>query len=407
MNRLIYEDWVEMEEIFVTRQAIYNSHQEVVGYELLFHDGSTCHAYPCSDAEQSAQLIVNTFMGIGLENLVGSSKAFINLSHDFFTHEHPIPMSSYQLVLEVSGACIEDEQVYQELKQLAKKGYSFSLYDYDYDEATAERLDCIDIVKLDIARYDAKELKQQTRYYRNHGKRIQIKGLATSAQQLLCSQLGIDYFQGTILNPVDNVRGRTTLSSKRLLQRINESAEQHPEDITTLIYLVSQDIALCYKLLRYINCASFSERTEIHSLGQALTLIGSTALKQWAALLLTAQPDETIEPALDARSLIRANMCRDLAQKEGTTAEAFIVGLLSTLGDRLETPLEDLLDALALSPAIAFALLFNEGPLGHLLQQVKHIEKEEWSELDTSQIARDDYANSYQLALSCCSADRV
>jgi c-di-GMP-related signal transduction protein len=100
-------------------------------------------------------------------------------------------------------------------------------------------------------------------------------------------------------------------------------------------------------------------------------------------------------------------MCRDLAQKEGTTAEAFIVGLLSTLGDRLETPLEDLLDALALSPAIAFALLFNEGPLGHLLQQVKHIEKEEWSELDTSQIARDDYANSYQLALSCCSADRV
>ncbi|MEN8169528.1 MAG: HDOD domain-containing protein [Pseudomonadota bacterium] len=398
-----------MEDIFVTRQAIHDSHHEVVGYELLYHDGSISNASPCNDAEQSAQLIANTFIGIGLENLVGSSKAFINLSHDFFSNEHPIPMGSYQMVLEVPGDCIEDEQVYQELRQLARQGYTLSLYDYEYNAATAERLDCIDIVKLDISKYDAKALKEQTRYYRNHGKRLHIKGLETDSQQLLCSQLGIDYFQGSLFSPIENIKGQTTACNHQLLHEIAKSATQQPDDITALACIISQDPTLCFKLLRYINCASFEERSEIHSMEQALTLIGSTTLKQWALLLLTAQLNEPQENKFTTAALIRANMCRELAQKELTISsdEAFVVGLFSTLEEALETPLEDLLDSISLSPATAFALIFGEGPLGHLLRQVKHFEKEEWKKLDTHHIARDDYTNSYQNALrniqtSCC-----
>ena len=361
-----------MEELFITRQAIYNAHNEVVGYELLFRDAHTCHSGLCSDAEQSAQLIANTFMGFGLENLVGSSKAFINLSHDFFSNDHPIPMASYQLVLEIPGTCIKDDVVYQELRQLAKQGYTFSLYDYEYNEHTAERLDCIDIVKLDINNYDAKELKEQSRYYRNHGKRIQIKGLQSDSQQLLCSQLGIDYFQGELFSPADSLQTKTRPYHHRVLQGMIDSVQQQPEDMAALTRIVSQDPVLSYKLLRYINCASFSERTEIHSLEQALSQIGSATLRQWAILLQTAQPDDARSETLNRHALQRATQCQALARKEGETPpdEAFLVGLLSTLGEALETPLEDLLDTLALSPEIAFALLFAEGPLGQLLQQV-------------------------------------
>lgn len=390
-----------MEDIFVTKQAIYNSHHEVVGYELLYHDGNTCHAYPCSDAEQSAQLISNTFMDIGLENLVGSNKAFINLSHDFFTNAHPIPMASYQLVLEVSGECIEDERVYQELKQLAKQGYTFSLYDYEYSEATAERLDCIDIVKLDIAKYDAQALKEQSRYYRNHGKRIQIKGLETDSQQLLCSQLGIDYFQGEALQPVECVSKKTMPCNQSVLQALVEKAQQQPADINALVPIAAQDAVLCYKLLRYINCASFAERTEIHSLEQALSLFGSETVKQWALLIIAAHAKTNEHNQLAKKSLVRANMCQDLALKEKLPqiSEAFLTGLLSNLEEAMNEPLDDLLDSLALSPDIAFALLFNEGSLGHLLQQVRHFENQEWNKLDTSLIAQDDYSSSYQAAV--------
>lgn len=390
-----------MEDIFVTKQAIYNSHHEVIGYELLFHDGNSSQANLCSDAEQSAQLITNTFMDIGLENLVGSNKAFINLSHDFFTNDHPIPMASYQLVLEVSGACIEDDHVYQELKQLSKQGYTFSLYDYEYDEATAERLDCIDIVKLDIANYDAKALKEQSRYYRNHGKRIHIKGLESDSQQLLCSQLSIDYFQGDILSTAENVSGHATPCNCEVLQAIANEAQKASPDIVSLSQLTSQDAVLCYKLLRYINCASFFERSEIQSLQQALELIGIDTLGQWARLILAARTHSATKTPPTKSSLVRANMCRELAHKEGEgyADKAFLTGLLSDLEAQMGAPLENLLDSLALHPDIAFALLFGEGPLGNLLQQVKHFENQEWNELDTRLIAQDEYSSSYQAAL--------
>jgi EAL and modified HD-GYP domain-containing signal transduction protein len=389
-----------MEEIFVTRQAIYDSHCEVVGYELLYHDGSACHAYPCTDAEQSAQLIINTFMGIGLENLVGSNKAFISLSHDFFSNEHPIPMASYQLVLEVSGECIKDARVYQELKQLSRQGYTFSLYDYDYDEASAGRLDCIDIVKIDIEKYNTTELKEQTRYYRNHGKRLQIKGLTSDAQQLLCKQLGIDYFQGDLLAPADCIKGHNPACDRSVLQALTSNTAQPADEIAELACIISHDVVLCYKLLRYINCASFSERTAIHTIEQALTLIGSPVLKKWAALLLTAQLDDSPSNTLNTRALVRANMCRDLAQLDTAVPanKAFMVGLLSTLDEALLTPLEDLLDSLALSPDIAFALLFGEGQLGGILQKIKEAELVNGDVFNTLYTDQTEYSINHQTA---------
>jgi EAL and modified HD-GYP domain-containing signal transduction protein len=217
---------------------------------------------------------------------------------------------------------------------------------------------------------------------------------------LLCSQLGVDYFQGDLLSPVDTIQGKGSTCNQTVLQALGNSVEGHPEDLAALSRITSRDAVLCYKLLRYINCASFSERTEIHSLEQALGQIGSENLKQWARLTLTAQHRQGDATEQSAHAIIRANMCRDLVLRSGTGSadEAFLVGLLSTLGDALETPLEGLLDSLALAPDIAFALLFAEGPLGHLLEQVKHIEKGEWNELDTSQLARDDYSSSYQAA---------
>ncbi|MCW8917413.1 MAG: HDOD domain-containing protein [Gammaproteobacteria bacterium] len=362
-----------MEDIFITRQAIHDSHNEIIGYELLFHDSHHCHASPCSDAEQSAQLIANTFMGIGLENLVGSNKAFLSLSHDFFTNQHPIPMASHQLVLEVSGACLKDEKVYRELQQLAGQGYTLSLYDYDYDETTAGRLDCINIIKIDISRYSNSELKEQSRYYRNHGKRLQIRGISSEAEQLLCRQLGIDYFQGELLAPANTIKERGATLDHNVLQAIIESAQQQPQDSIVLSHIVSHDAVLCYQLLRYLNCASFAERTEIHSLGQALALIGSPTLGHWASLLLTAQPHPGHTNAINDRALKRAEQCHNLALRgEKLCADqAFLTGLLSHMDEALETPMAELLDTLALTTDIAFALLFEEGPLGQLLQQVR------------------------------------
>lgn len=392
-----------MEENFVTHQAIYNAHREVVGYELLYKDDGPSDT--SSAAQKSAHLITNTFIGIGLENLVGSNIAFINLSYEFFSHEHPIPMASYQVVLEVPGKCLDDDHTYAELLQLSRKGYTISLYDYRNYDKNVERLDCIDIVKLDLSDIDMQGLKEQSRFYRNHGKRLHIKGINSDSHQLLCSQLGVDYFQGEQYGPASDVFSKATICNHKVLHEIESSAGQHPDDLEAIARIVSQDVGLAYKLLRYINCASFAERAEIHSLQQALALIGIDNLKKWASLLLTATGHLTSHGILNTLPLIRAEMCREMARHHNAPPDAaYLVGLFSTLQEVMNEPLDDLLDSVTLDIDIAFALLFDEGPLGHILKQVRLCESGDWEALDTSEINIDDYKQSYQQALQFAQA---
>ena len=50
--------------------------------------------------------------------------------------------------------------------------------------------------------------------------------------------------------------------------------------------VISHDVGLSYKLLRYINCASFAFRREIDTVHEALVMIGTEMVKKWAILIL-------------------------------------------------------------------------------------------------------------------------
>ena len=66
-----------MDNIFIARQPIYDRKQEVIGYELLYRNNNTNKSEFTDGDLASSQVIVNAFMNIGLDNIVGSRPAFI------------------------------------------------------------------------------------------------------------------------------------------------------------------------------------------------------------------------------------------------------------------------------------------------------------------------------------------
>jgi len=67
-------------------------------------------------------VIVNTFVDIGLENLVGRKLAFINFPRGFLTGEHPIPFPMDKVVIEVLEDIEIDNQVIESARLLRDKG---------------------------------------------------------------------------------------------------------------------------------------------------------------------------------------------------------------------------------------------------------------------------------------------
>ena len=63
-----------MERVLISRQPIYRADKTVLGYELLFRDSDTDHASFSDGARATAQVLVNSLMEIGMDQLVGRQK---------------------------------------------------------------------------------------------------------------------------------------------------------------------------------------------------------------------------------------------------------------------------------------------------------------------------------------------
>ena len=77
----------------VGRQAIFDRHMEVFGYELLYRDGKSNRADIMDGDEATARVMVNTFLELGIDQIAGNNYAFLNLTASFFLNSHYVRFS--------------------------------------------------------------------------------------------------------------------------------------------------------------------------------------------------------------------------------------------------------------------------------------------------------------------------
>ncbi|MDH3644237.1 MAG: hypothetical protein OES38_19180, partial [Gammaproteobacteria bacterium] len=68
---------------FVGRQPIFNRNDEVYAYELLYRSSLKNAVGDVDFDVATSQLIMNAFIEIGLENIVGHRLAFLNMTRQF------------------------------------------------------------------------------------------------------------------------------------------------------------------------------------------------------------------------------------------------------------------------------------------------------------------------------------
>lgn len=386
-----------MEDIFLARQPIYNRKLELVGYELLYRDNEQDLATFPNASDASSRLIINTFIGLGLENIVGSSPAFINLTDDFFISDQSIPMTSEQIVLELSGSRLPNESVMKGLQELSRKGYRIALDHFVYRHELKPLIELANIVKLDLAELDYQGITEQVKLCRQHKLQLLAEKVESQEDFTFCMDLGIDLFQGYFFCKPQLMRGRAEPANKAVILQLLDQLQKPDIDMYELEKVIVRDVALTYKLLRYLNCASYALRREIDSVRDALILIGTNTVKKWAVLLLMSSYADDKPKELITMAMVRAKMCELLADHFGisSTESAFTVGLFSTLDAVMDTPMEELLDTISLNTEIKFALLNQEGILGELLKQVLRYETGDWAKMDTQYTTPQNYARAY------------
>ena len=391
------------EHLFVARQPICNHDLQVVGYELLYRCGATREATIDDLDQASTRLIVSTFMELGLEHLVGSQRAYINLSRLLVTAEIPLPMSPEQVALEIGPEIALDRRMLPHLRRLVDTGFRLVLDDFDYRPAYEPTLHLAGYVKLDALTLSPTRIKDNVRQLRRFPTKVIAERVETRESYRHCRQAGCDWFQGYFFCEPRVIEERPLPRARHALLTLLARIEDPGTGAADLEALVAQDAGLAFRLLRYVNCASLGLRTEVESLRHAIVLVGLHTIRQWAALILVARLGGPQARELLATALVRARMADQLARRSSALApdQAFTVGLLSVLDALVERPMEELLDSLPLVYEVKAALASREGPLGSLLQEIVAYESGRWdhlARLDDPSALRHAYLESVRWA---------
>ena len=375
-----------MPDVFVARQPIYNRSLDVVAYELLFRDRDGGHAVITDPEAATSKVILNSFTEIGLENIVGNRKAFINVSKRFLLEGSSTLLDllpANRIVLELLEDVDPDEELLEVLRQLSARRYTLALDDFTYDDSLQCLVDVARIIKLDLVALDRATVEEHVDRLRPHGLKLLAEKVETHEDFEFAKGVGFDYYQGYFFCKPKTISGRSVATNQLIKLRLVSQLQAADVGFDELEDIISCDVGLSYRLLRYINSAFFSLPREVASIRQALVLLGQRNIRKWATLLVLADVDNEKPQELMVTGLIRARMCELVGEaRGGLDADTyFTTGLFSVVDAMMDSTMEAILEELPLSEEIRQALLEHDGPAGEVLHAVLAFERGEIGEV--------------------------
>lgn len=203
-----------------------------------------------------------------------------------------------------------------------------------------------------------------------------LTGVDTTTALLQAKNTGALYFEGR--SPLDTPVSATKPSIHpaqatvlELIQAVQREAE--PREIEAIF---KREVTLSFKLLRFINSASFGLMARVDSVRHALSIIGYQSLLKWLSLLAATAGSGTL-PALTQSAMTRARLMELLGARimeRHDQDNLFITGMFSLLDRIMQMPLENILERVNLPEGVIQALLRGEGRYARFLALAKACE---------------------------------
>lgn len=374
-----------MQDVFIGRQPIYNRQLDVVAYELLFRSSDANHAAILDgDGDRAtSEVILNTFTEFGLDQIVGEHLAFINLTRGFLVGTYPLPAFKDRVVLEVLEDVVVDDEIVRAVHGLAESGFTIALDDFIYHKDLQPLVDAARYIKMDILAMDRDTVRGHVELLREHDVKLLAEKVESAEDFEFCRALDFDYFQGYFFCRPNVIRGQRTPTNTQATLEWLVQLQRRDTGPAELAAVIEQDVALTYRLLRYVNAAHHGHGETVDSLQRAMSLLGTETTRSLASVVVLSRiegkPSELLVTAL-----VRARMCGQLAGRvnghsgKNHVEPYFRVGLFSVLDALLDTPMTELADVLALPKSMRGALLGYVGPLGQILQCVVSYDIGDW-----------------------------
>lgn len=357
-------------DVHIARQPIFDIHKKLFAYELLFRQTLGLGLGEVSGDRATTSLLSTTFLTEGIEKISGNKPCFVNFTKNLLTREIPASFPKNKIIVEILEDVPPTIEVLEACRALSQQGYILALDDFVYNKNLLPLIELVNIIKIDYQLSSADEIERT----RHRLARYNLKYLAEkieSYQELEhARKLGFNYFQGYFFARPESLRITEIASNQISLINLLVEINKLQTTVGRLEQIIETDVAITYKLLRYINSAFFYLLKQVESIRQAIIYLGEREIRRFVTLVIISELAASKPLELVRLSVVRARFCELLAeryQQQEDTSELFLLGLFSLLDAILDTPMEQMMVKLPLSDAVKDALLVEQGRLAPYL----------------------------------------
>ena len=356
-------------ERVVARQPIITRTGRIIGFQLVQRSMTEHAATHAGDGDTVSVSTLLGDMSVSVDALVGDTQLFCQPGPWLLTGTAPASTLARRTVLEVPAALAGNAEVLDRCRMMLREGYALALIDFDWYPGIEALLELSDAVEVDLVttpRERAIDLVERCRPY-------DVPLLATRCRTeddlTWAGHVGFELFHGPAVGRPVQVNGATLAPSA--LSQIQLATELLDEqlDFSRIEGIINQDPALVVQVLRQASLgAGGGLRREVHSVREALVVMGSMRLRQWAALAVLGRNVANGRSDALTVALVRARMCAQLADRRGIDrGYAFTAGMLSALDRLLGVPITVVARRVDVDQELGAAAFRRNGPVGELV----------------------------------------
>lgn len=351
----------------VARHPIYRIDGDVFGYELLYRTvgGANAASFP-SDAEATLAVLANGVHAIS-QDIDPHKKIFINFSKEILESGHHRFLDPKRFVIEILEHVTCDAAFTELVRGIGEAGFVLALDDYVGDPAFDPILPYMTYIKVDFLALagDPEKLAAVVDRCLALGKTVLAEKVETQADVDWCRQRGVPLAQGYFYSRPQMVTTKILGPNQAVKLNLLSEVSQPELDVRRVRDIIASDVSLTYKLLRYVNTASFYRGQPIESLDFALTRLGRNALSSWVAVNMLATLGATprdrelaFASAVRGRFLALADSRRLPGRPTCHDGQSIcLTGLLSLLDAMLAMPMAKALEGVSIDVRTKTALL--------------------------------------------------
>lgn len=277
---------------YLARQPILDREGKIFAYELLFRDSPTSDtAVIASDLLATAQVLENVLNSIGIQNIVGTRKAFVNCSRNMLLNSMFKLLNPKYFVLEVLEDVEVDGDVVEAIQKYKAQGFEIALDDFVFNSQFIERFQplfsYVSYIKMDVVENTPEDMEKAAAYFKAKNILMLAEKVEDEETFKRCAAAGYDFFQGFYFARPELVTGEkidaTSSAIWRLLKLLRERTT-----FDEFCNVLENSPEVAANLLKFVNADS-QTHCHVNNVKDAVAWVGMRHMQEWLMLMLYAR----------------------------------------------------------------------------------------------------------------------